>query len=126
MNAFTRSPTRSLFLSEVSPESFDTDFAFMSTLGYKGLMYKKGRMRPATFWREAVVPTMGEALHCDRTLVTPLRARDGTCVFVVNVHLSAGAQGKRRLGAVEDALKGIKKDVGRREGAGGKPRDSRR
>ena len=40
-------------LQEISPKSFEQDFAFMrEDLGYDGVeLFKKGRFRPATFWR---------------------------------------------------------------------------
>ena len=56
-------------MQEVSPESFESDFEFMTGLGYTGVLYKKGRMRPATFWRQDRVPSDGTEFHCDRTLV---------------------------------------------------------
>ncbi len=39
-------------MQEVSPLSFESDFDFMSELGYDGVeMFRRGRFRPATFWK---------------------------------------------------------------------------
>ena len=38
-------------LQETSPESFESDWAFMAEAGYDCALLSKGRMRPATFWK---------------------------------------------------------------------------
>lgn len=61
---------------EVSPISFDNDFDFMAKhLGYDGKeMHKKGRFRPATFWKTTNVELVSTgAIHKDRTLLTVFR-----------------------------------------------------
>jgi mRNA deadenylase 3'-5' endonuclease subunit Ccr4 len=60
---------------EVSPLSFEQDFLFMRTeLGYTGCeMFKKGRFRPATFWKEDRVELLSSPVHKDRTLLTAFR-----------------------------------------------------
>ena len=58
-------------LQEVAPQSLDDDFAFMRDLGYdEHEMFKKGRFRPATFWKSSRVSLVAPAVHKDRTLLT--------------------------------------------------------
>lgn len=58
-------------LQEVCAGSFESDFTFMHSLGYdKHEMFRKGRFRPATFWRSNRVTQYGSSLHRDRCLVT--------------------------------------------------------
>lgn len=88
---------------ETSAASFQADFAFMQNLGYDGQeLYKKGRFRPATFWRSNRVTQWGPILHRDRCLVTAFAdasIQKDSCsisplppeiMWVANVHLSAG------------------------------------
>lgn len=59
---------------EVSADSFDSDFSFMRDLGYdQSEMYKRGRFRPATFWKSARVEAVAAPMHRDRVLVIPFR-----------------------------------------------------
>mmetsp|Transcript_24750 Transcript_24750/g.41857 ORF Transcript_24750/g.41857 Transcript_24750/m.41857 type:complete len:632 (+) Transcript_24750:90-1985(+) len=59
---------------EVSAESFEGDFAFMEELGYdRSEMYKRGRFRPATFWKSSRVEAVADPFHRDRVLVIPFR-----------------------------------------------------
>ncbi|KAJ1452444.1 Endonuclease/exonuclease/phosphatase [Pelagophyceae sp. CCMP2097] len=105
-----------VLLQEVSPETFPDDFAFMADLGYEALMYsKKGRFRPATFWKSTKCTLLAEA-HRDRCLLTtfetaPCENRKVICV--VNAHLQAGPEGGRRLRqtveALDHATKSLKK-----------------
>jgi hypothetical protein len=62
-------------LQEVCPESFETDFAFMKDdLGYDGCeMFKRGRFRPATFWKTDRVELVMPPIHKNRTLLTIFR-----------------------------------------------------
>eukprot|EP00588_Corethron_pennatum_P006020 CAMPEP_0194292874 /NCGR_PEP_ID=MMETSP0169-20130528/46663_1 /TAXON_ID=218684 /ORGANISM="Corethron pennatum, Strain L29A3" /LENGTH=519 /DNA_ID=CAMNT_0039041205 /DNA_START=79 /DNA_END=1638 /DNA_ORIENTATION=- len=62
-------------MQEVSPDSFVDDFSFMKLLGYdRREMYKKGRMRPATFWKSCAVELVEDGVvHGDRTLLTSFR-----------------------------------------------------
>jgi hypothetical protein len=63
---------------EVSAESFASDFSFMEELGYdQSEVYKRGRFRPATFWKGSRVEAVAPPMHRDRVLVTPFRARRG-------------------------------------------------
>lgn len=91
-------------------------------------------MRPATFWKRARFalcgsdgarwqPAEGEtaqngpAIHGDRTLIVPLLQLDetgstlvvGRPLYVVNCHLSAGQESRRRLRQVHEALEAIRK-----------------
>lgn len=60
---------------EVSPISFEEDFAFMKdVLGYDGVeLFKKGRFRPATFWKTSRCNLVVPPVHKDRTLLTSFR-----------------------------------------------------
>ena len=62
---------------EVAPVSFEDDFAFMwNELGYTGhVMYKKGRFRPVTFWKDNIIELMSNPVHKDRVLITSFRRR---------------------------------------------------
>lgn len=112
-------------LQEVSPESFLSDFAFMSDeLGYDGVeMYKRGRFRPATFWKKSRCELVTPPVHKDRSLLTAFRPKVSTTNssiaeeksetgnnsnwYVVNLHLQAGKQGARRLRQINEALRGV-------------------
>jgi len=98
-------------LQEVSPLSFDKDFAFMSEdLGYDGVeLFKKGRFRPATFYRKSKVTLSTDPMHKDRTLLTSFildaeEGEDKTSWHVLNCHLQAGKNGGRR---VRQLLEGV-------------------
>ena len=59
---------------EVCSDSFDSDFVFMEDMGYdQHEMYKKGRFRPATFWKSSRVSVVSPPMHRDRVLVIPFR-----------------------------------------------------
>lgn len=113
---------------EVSPESFEEDFAFMKDdLGYDGVeLFKKGRFRPATFWRTDACSLVAPPVHRDRTLLTTFEILrrdnvdgdnskndeeddDGNKKrrnwHVLNCHLQAGAHnGPRRLRQIEEGV----------------------
>ena len=105
-------------LQEVSPLSFDEDFAFMSELGYEGIQFKKGRFRPATFWMSSRVELATEPIHKDRTLLTSFRLlseddddnenesikEEDSYWHVLNCHLQAGKQGGRRLRQIHEGV----------------------
>eukprot|EP00929_Paragymnodinium_shiwhaense_P103823 TRINITY_DN6760_c0_g1_i1.p1 TRINITY_DN6760_c0_g1~~TRINITY_DN6760_c0_g1_i1.p1 ORF type:complete len:553 (+),score=100.85 TRINITY_DN6760_c0_g1_i1:20-1678(+) len=102
-------------LQEVSDLSFEEDFSFMAPAGYTSLLHeKKGRMRPATFWKSADWELVS-SLHRDRTLVTLLRRQGGPDagrhLYVINCHLSAGPSADRRLRQVHEALEQAAKDA---------------
>jgi len=113
-------------LQEVSPQSFEDDFLFMKEeLGYYGCeMFKRGRFRPATFWKTDKCSLVGQPVHKDRTLLTVFEVKDcdndtndekkaADAVeqtvpqywHVLNCHLQAGLQAKRRLRQIEDGVK---------------------
>lgn len=102
-------------LQEVSPESFEQDFAFMAELGYDGCeLFKKGRFRPATFWKERKCTLITPAAHKDRILLTAFKLKcqedeekQQDAWFVVNCHLQAGKEGKRRLRQIQEGTKAI-------------------
>jgi len=102
-------------LQEVSPKSFDQDFRFMKDeLGYDGVeLFKKGRFRPATFWKTSKVQLTSPAVHKDRCLLTAFRptnqqsSESSSNWYVCNCHLQAGKQGPRRVRQVHDAVKGV-------------------
>lgn len=79
-------------MQEVSPISFEDDFAFMKEeLGYDGNeMFKRGRFRPATFWKSSKCknhPEYNQVWH------------------FLNCHLQAGPEGKRRLRQIDEGVK---------------------
>ena len=58
-------------LQETCAESFESDFKFMENLGYnQHVLFKKGRFRPATFWKSNRLELIGTPMHRDRCLVT--------------------------------------------------------
>ena len=110
-------------LQEVCADSFDTDFSFMEDLGYDSSeLYRKGRFRPATFWKSNRVCATSAAIHRDRCLILafqsiscPTSHAEGDIVFplyVVNCHLQAGVHtADRRLRQVHDCLDTVRKDA---------------
>jgi mRNA deadenylase 3'-5' endonuclease subunit Ccr4 len=99
---------------EVSPDSFVTDFDFMKDLGYDGVeIFKKGRFRPATFWKSDKCEMSIPAVHKDRCLLTAFQSSEPTkneekysSWYVCNCHLQAGKQGPRRVRQINEAIKG--------------------
>ena len=106
-------------LQEVSPLSFDTDFHFMEELGYDGTMFKKGRFRPATFYKRSRLVLVAPPVHKDRTLLTIFRpigndsendrvpTDDHNHWYVLNCHLQAGRQASRRLRQMNEGMKAV-------------------
>ena len=102
-------------LQEVSPTSFHNDFSFMKELGYDECeMFKKGRFRPATFWKSTKCQLLLPPVHKDRTLLTTFAIQnanttpvDKTPWHVLNCHLQAGKQGSRRLRQIIDGIKSV-------------------
>jgi mRNA deadenylase 3'-5' endonuclease subunit Ccr4 len=101
-------------IQEVSPLSFDMDFAFMHELGYDGKeMFKRGRFRPATFYKRSRLELVIPAVHKDRTLLTVFRPISGATNdaasnwYVLNCHLQAGKQGSRRLRQMNEGLRAV-------------------
>jgi endonuclease/exonuclease/phosphatase family metal-dependent hydrolase len=104
-------------LQEVAPASFEEDFAFMHELGYDGKeMFKKGRFRPATFWKSAHCELACPPVHKDRTLLTAFSVRNPTNSqtkppkrnwYVLNCHLQAGREGKRRLRQINEGVRAV-------------------
>ena len=148
-------------LQECSPQSFESDWAWLADEGYDCALLAKGRMRPATFWKRerwelcqadgSDLPIAEEAeaeaadaadrgggspradkgahgvLHGDRTLTTILRplGPKGTAVagqpaplWVINAHLSAGPEARRRLRQVHEALEAARKLIAKTAGGG--------
>lgn len=100
-------------MQEVSPLSFHEDFSFMTEeLGYDGVeMFKRGRFRPATFWRREKCQLVAPPVHNDRTLLTAFNLVDDESVgddrrnwHVLNCHLQAGPEGKRRVRQIDDGI----------------------
>ena len=97
-------------LQEVCSDSFEQDFAFMRDLGYDQCeMYRRGRFRPATFWKTTRVQLVQSPIHRDRCLITVFQRCLGDeavpqetvfswdkdlswtfPLYVANVHLQAG------------------------------------
>lgn len=107
-------------LQEVSPVSFESDFSFMLDLGYDGReIFKKGRFRPATFYKSSKCELVSPAVHKDRTLLTVFRRKKnvgesvhgterlnyGKNWYVLNCHLQAGKQGSRRLRQINEGVR---------------------
>ena len=71
---------------EVSPQSFEQDFLFMKEeLGYHGCeMFKRGRFRPATFWKTDKCTLVGSPVHKDRTLLTVFQLNNDNCAIIEN------------------------------------------
>ena len=108
-------------MQEVCSISFEEDFAFMKRLGYDGVeLYKKGRFRPATFWKKNRVQLYGSTLHRDRCLISAftqpnelMSSAPTDILYVSNMHLSAGSglgQNERRLRQVNDCIDTIRKE----------------
>lgn len=101
-------------LQEVAPESFEDDFQFMQGLGYDGVeLYRKGRFRPATFWKKSKCHLVAPAVHKDRSLLTAFRIvengekNENPPWYVLNCHLQAGKEGKRRVRQIQEGTKAI-------------------
>ena len=117
-------------LQEVAPNSFEEDFKFMEGLGYDGVeIFKKGRFRPATFWKKSRVELAAPPVHKDRTLLTCFRKKDdgGTeqqqppdsskkpsqqkevkkSWYVLNCHLQAGKNAQRRVRQINEGVRAV-------------------
>ena len=100
---------------EVAPVSFEDDFLFMNDLGYDGKeMFKKGRFRPATFWKSSKIELASPPVHKDRTLLTafrcvssPLENAAHHTWYVLNCHLQSGSEGKRRVRQINEGVRGV-------------------
>ena len=118
-----------VLLQECSADSFETDWSFLFDAGYDYALHTKGRMRPATFWkreRMALCDAAGKPLDGepsaavttgDRTLIANFLLRDSNGaplvdkppISIVNAHLSAGQESRRRLQQIHGALDSIRK-----------------
>ena len=115
-------------LQEVAPVSFLDDFAFMKDLGYHGQeLFKRGRFRPATFWKTERCELVTPPVHKDRTLLTAFRRtksantetspqtakpksekhRHERFWYVLNCHLQAGPQAPRRLRQIHEGSRAV-------------------
>ena len=100
---------------EVAPDSFAQDFAFMATdLGFDGQeLFKKGRFRPATFWKTDAVRLVAPPVHKDRTLLTAFarpdeqRRNNNHYWYVLNCHLQAGPQAPRRVRQIHEGVRSV-------------------
>lgn len=115
-------------IQEADGDTFEDDFAFMmNELGYDYVLHKKFRFRCATFYKVDKF-VVDKVAHKDRTLVTALRSlccdggknsttnndtqqkgEDDNILYIINCHLSGGAQPERRLRQVHDGLDQIRK-----------------
>jgi hypothetical protein len=83
-------------------------------------MFKKGRFRPATFWKTSALELASSAVHRDRTLLTTFRRKEeqddgitaesipkmlGNCWHVLNCHLQAGKQAQRRVRQINEGVR---------------------
>ena len=124
-------------LQEVSPESFEQDFDFMHDLGYdESAMFKRGRFRPATFWKASECRLVNPPVHKDRSLITAFERlttktdendeqKEEPPWYVVNCHLQAGPQGPRRVRQIFEAMKGVM-TLARKQKLEVKPEDNAR
>ena len=106
----TKTDARVVCFQEVSPESFDQDFEFMKDLGYDGKeMFKKGRFRPATFWKTSQCELVAPPVHKDRTLLTAFRCGldNKRNWYVLNCHLQAGPEAPRRVRQMNEGMRAI-------------------
>lgn len=82
-------------LQEVAAGSFEADWAFMSELGYGGVeLFKKGRFRPATFWRPTAVSLVSSSY------------RDRCCIVTAFTTLAPAPAGPQPRGAPTDGSGG--------------------
>lgn len=87
----------------------------MKEIGYDGKeMFKKGRFRPATFWKSSRCELAAPPVHKDRTLLTAFRlVREGNGNnekearnwYVLNCHLQAGKQAPRRVRQINEGVR---------------------
>ena len=103
-------------IQEASPDTFATDFAFMTAAGYSALIHRKSRLRPATFWQKSSWELVFER-HRDKVLITLLRSRTepNRVLCVLNCHLTAAPRPERRFRQVFDALDQLRKDLKRHD-----------
>lgn len=108
---------------EVAPVSFEEDFLFMEELGYGGKeMFRKGRFRPATFWKSDKVALVAPPVHKDRTLLTAFRpltresadmtdesptVSEKPAWYILNCHLQAGKEGRRRVRQINEGVRSV-------------------
>ena len=98
-------------LQELSSDSFENDFSFMTEAGYEKVLHQKFRFRTATFFKKDKFELKAEK-HGDRTLTTLLALKGSThSVFVVNCHLTGGPNPDKRMRQVHDATEYIRKEV---------------
>lgn len=101
-------------VQEAAAESFEADFSFLRSAGYEAALHGKSMLRPATFWRAS----RWALLHrrdTDKALAVILRSQQAPerTLGVVNVHLSAAPDPRRRFRQVFDALDRLQKDLRR-------------
>ncbi|MCB9794665.1 MAG: endonuclease/exonuclease/phosphatase family protein [Alphaproteobacteria bacterium] len=99
-------------LQEARPDTFASDFAFLTEAGYAGLLHGKSMLRPATFWRDADWEHL-QTRETDKVLGLILRARAAPqrVLGLLNGHLTAAPDPRRRFRQVFDALDRMRKDL---------------
>ncbi|MCB9760989.1 MAG: endonuclease/exonuclease/phosphatase family protein [Alphaproteobacteria bacterium] len=101
-------------LQETRAASLAEDFGFLMDAGYEAAIHRKYHLRPATLWRASAWGCV-HTRHTDRVLGVVLRARGqpDRVLGVLNVHLTAGPDPRRRFRQVFDALEALGKDLQR-------------
>ena len=85
----------------------------MEQLGYDGKeMFKKGRFRPATFWKTEKCKLAAPPVHKDRALLTAFRLlhskeEQERNWYILNCHLQAGKEGKRRVRQINEGVRAV-------------------
>jgi hypothetical protein len=91
----------------------------MTELGYDGReLFRKGRFRPATFWKTEHCELVAPAVHKDRTMLTAFQWKNGNSStsgtatssdtwYVLNCHLQAGKQGPRRVRQINEGVRAV-------------------
>lgn len=103
-------------LQETCADTFAGDLGFLTEAGYGARIHRKYNLRPATFFRTDRLSFVAEH-HTDKALTLLLRphAAPQTLVAVVNVHLAAAPDPRRRFRQVFDALDRLRKDLVKRK-----------
>jgi len=101
-------------LQETVADSFEQDLAFLTEAGYAARIHRKYHLRCATFWQEQRWSHVHER-HTDKVLTVLLEDRlAGEHLAVVNCHLNAAPDPRRRFRQLFDALDRLRKDLSAR------------
>ena len=91
----------------------------MKELGYCCEIHKKGRFRPANFWKTETIELISPPVHKDRTLLTSFRRKcsknseeeqaekQQESWYVLNCHLQAGKQAQRRVRQINEGVRAV-------------------